>query len=165
MDNIVKSEDDEKIKLTKSEEAIKKKLLDLGAKFVVKNKLKFTIYKNHFFENEKIIHIECGDSINIAMNGVLMFMNELTTFAEKGTVFVWGLGPKGELGLGPDITSVDIPTPIKDLEGKKIVRVVAGYWHFMALSGEGIFLSRIQTYGDRKFREQRFTITESGIIW
>jgi alpha-tubulin suppressor-like RCC1 family protein len=124
LDNIIKSQEgDEEIVLTKKESKMKDKYLDLGGKYVIKDKVGYVIYKNHFFNNEKIVHVECGDTVNIALN-------------DKGKVFVWGVGPKGELGLGKDIKDADIPMECKELEDKKISRIVSGYWHFLALSGE-----------------------------
>ena len=53
-----------------------------------------------------------------------------------GAIFSWGSGVSGKLGHD-DHATVDVPRRIAALEGVRIVRVGAGWYHSMAVSEEG----------------------------
>ncbi|KAI8105517.1 hypothetical protein M9434_000102 [Picochlorum sp. BPE23] len=59
---------------------------------------------------------------------------------EKGTIFVFGDGDCGQLGLGEDVTEKLRPFPL-DLEGTGVVQVVCGGMHTVALTADGVVYS------------------------
>lgn len=58
---------------------------------------------------------------------------------DEGTVFVYGKGQSGQLGLGPDIRKVNMMTPIATLEGKCITSISTGFAQSAAVSGSSLF--------------------------
>ena len=62
---------------------------------------------------------------------------------ESGSVFSWGCGRDGQLGHG-DYGSPRVPTLLKALEGKVILKIVCGEYHSAALSSSG----DVWTWGD-----------------
>ncbi|KAJ3091893.1 Regulator of chromosome condensation [Quaeritorhiza haematococci] len=58
-------------------------------------------------------------------------------YTTVGEVFVVGSGDCGQLGLGPDVLEKERPGKLSYFEDKKIVTVVAGGMHNMALSADG----------------------------
>ena len=54
----------------------------------------------------------------------------------KGSLFVFGDGDCGQLGLGEDITEKLRPFPL-DIEGKALVQVACGGMHTVALASDG----------------------------
>ena len=61
---------------------------------------------------------------------------------ETGTVYSWGDGNKGKLGNGTQ-NSVEWPTPIDQQHflGQRVVKVVAGGLHSLALTENGLVFS------------------------
>lgn len=65
-------------------------------------------------------------------------LNKLPSLpSETGTVFVFGNGDTGQLGLGEDMLDRKKPFPIRDLDDEEIVDVVAGGLHTVAITKEG----------------------------
>ncbi len=58
----------------------------------------------------------------------------------KGSLFVFGDGDCGQLGLGEDITEKLRPFPL-DIEGKALVQVACGGMHTVALASDGTVYS------------------------
>lgn len=58
-----------------------------------------------------------------------------------GSVYVFGSGDCGQLGLGEDILSLKDPTPIPFLNDKCIIEISAGGLHNLALSASGEIFS------------------------
>jgi regulator of chromosome condensation len=58
----------------------------------------------------------------------------------KGSVFVFGDGDCGQLGLGEDITERLRPAPL-DIEGKKVVQIVCGGMHTVAMTSDNTVYS------------------------
>ena len=52
-------------------------------------------------------------------------------------VYAWGAGLNGQLGLGQEVSSVDVPTEVEELSDKNIEMVVACGDISAALSDEG----------------------------
>jgi alpha-tubulin suppressor-like RCC1 family protein len=50
-----------------------------------------------------------------------------------GTLYVWGGGHHGQLGLGRDVETVDVPRPLTNLFAKPVRRVVCGALHTVVL--------------------------------
>jgi len=65
---------------------------------------------------------------------------------ENGSLYSWGVGEKGECGHGK-FEEVEIPTKIKFFEGKKIVNVVAGNHHTLALTEN----NQLYAWGDGRY--------------
>jgi len=65
-----------------------------------------------------------------------------TMWTDNGNrVYAWGAGMNGQLGLGEEKFSVDIPTEVEELSDKNIVQITACGDISAALSDEGeIFL-------------------------
>ncbi|OZJ04137.1 hypothetical protein BZG36_02837 [Bifiguratus adelaidae] len=57
--------------------------------------------------------------------------------AETGRVFVFGNGDLGQLGLGEDMLNRKKPMPVKEMDGKHIVDVVAGGVHTVVVNQTG----------------------------
>lgn len=110
------TEENEDRELNSREAALAQQKLDMSDRSIIRENMECTIYRNHFFNNEKVSSIACGDAINYVVT-------------DSGRVYVFGKGENGELGLGHGITEIDIPTQIKVLEGKFVVKIVSGYWH------------------------------------
>lgn len=107
--------------LVESEKQLSEKGLDLSPKYIIK-KNDLTVYRNHFFSNNKVTWIACTETCNYVVT-------------DKGDVYVFGKGNYGELGLGDNRTSyVDYPEKILALEGKKVVRVMASTHSAFALT-------------------------------
>ncbi|KAJ1812394.1 hypothetical protein LPJ56_005515, partial [Coemansia sp. RSA 2599] len=70
------------------------------------------------------------------------FVRELAQRATvPGTVFVFGNGDCGQLGLGEDMVERKKPFPITALDAEKIVDIVSGGLHTMALTADGRLFS------------------------
>ncbi len=115
------TEENEHRMLSNSEKKLSEKHLDLSQRSIIKENTECTVYRNHFFNNEKVSSIACGDNSNFVVT-------------ESGRLFVFGKGENHELGIGGKL-ECDVPTQVKSLEGKFVVRVVSGYWHAFALTG------------------------------
>jgi hypothetical protein len=110
------TEENEHRSLSSSERKLSQQKLDISQRSIIKDNVECTVYRNHFFNNEKVTSIACGDNSNFVVT-------------ESGRLFVFGKGENHELGLGSGITEVDMPTQVKALDGKFVVRVVSGIWH------------------------------------
>ncbi|KAL0485604.1 ultraviolet-B receptor UVR8 [Acrasis kona] len=116
------TDENENRKMSSGEELISKKRLDMSDKSIIRDNSECTVYRNHFFNNEKVSSIACGDKVNFVVT-------------ESGKLFVFGRGENGELGLGKD-EEADVPTQVKGtIQGKFVVKVIGGYWHAIALIG------------------------------
>ena len=52
--------------------------------------------------------------------------NRATMWTDNGNrVFAWGAGMNGQLGLGEEKFSVDVPTEVEELSDKNIVYITA----------------------------------------
>jgi hypothetical protein len=71
--------------------------------------------------------------------GGLVFCTTRPRKTDEGTVFVYGKGQSGQLGLGPDIRKVNMMTPIATLEGKCITSISTGFAQSAAVSGSSLF--------------------------
>ncbi|KAI5181168.1 regulator of chromosome condensation [Nematocida sp. AWRm80] len=60
-----------------------------------------------------------------------------TPIEVQSRVYSWGNGDAGQLGLGSEITDQITPSEIKTLRDKKIISVVSGGMHTLALSIDG----------------------------
>lgn len=54
-------------------------------------------------------------------------------FSDDGTVFVWGSGSEGQLGLGEDETDVSVPRQL-DFD-QTVVHISCGYYHTALVTG------------------------------
>eukprot|EP00967_Tisochrysis_lutea_P043386 scaffold52416_cov33-Tisochrysis_lutea.AAC.2 len=54
----------------------------------------------------------------------------------QGQLLAWGEGLRGRLGLGTDETK-HVPTPVKSMEGKRIVAMAAGGLHSCVVTDDG----------------------------
>lgn len=89
-----------------------------------------------FFNDLKITQIECGKHFTIALS-------------EKGSIFSWGQGSRGELGLGSRINVLK-PTLIRAIN--KIKRISAGSHHAAAVSENGnLYMWGYGKYGRHEF--------------
>ena len=62
-----------------------------------------------------------------------------------GSVFTWGEGGEGKLGLGDEDYDVLVPTLVRgELQNKAVVQVAAGDQHSMCVTGDGL----VYTWGD-----------------
>jgi len=75
----------------------------------------------------KVVDMACGDAHNLVR-------------CLDGSVYSWGLGTSGRLGLG-DFKSVPQPCKVSALEGRRCVSVAAGYYHSLALMEDGKLFS------------------------
>ncbi|KAG2393033.1 hypothetical protein C9374_009610 [Naegleria lovaniensis] len=124
--------------LVESEKQLSEKCLDLSPKYIIR-KNDLTVYRNHFFSNNKIVWIACSETCNYVVT-------------EKGDVYVFGKGSYGESGLGDDRTSyIDYPEKIAVLQGKKVVRVVASTHSAFALTSD----NSMQQQDDNLFFEMK----------
>jgi alpha-tubulin suppressor-like RCC1 family protein len=98
------------------------KKLDLSNKYILKEGYPFTIYKNHFFNNDKIVSIACGCSANYCVT-------------EGGQLYVFGSGLNGDCGTGSKESKIDYPQIVSfgSPNHSKVLRVVAGNYHAFAL--------------------------------
>lgn len=56
---------------------------------------------------------------------------------DDGTVWAWGDGSEGQLGLGPRDAHETYPCPVRALEGVKIEKITAGANHTLAVDSTG----------------------------
>jgi len=56
-------------------------------------------------------------------------------------VLSWGSGPRGELGLGAEVTQRLRPTPLPDLRRVSVTSLSAGRRHCLARTDEGFLYS------------------------
>uniref|UniRef100_A0A1B6DZ80 RCC1-like domain-containing protein n=1 Tax=Clastoptera arizonana TaxID=38151 RepID=A0A1B6DZ80_9HEMI len=61
--------------------------------------------------------------------------NHSVALTNKGQVYVWGSNADGQLGLGPDVKSVSMPT-VLPLE-ETVSSIACGYYHTILLTEEG----------------------------
>lgn len=71
----------------------------------------------------RIVDIACGNRHTVCVS-------------DEGTVFSWGKGSSGRLGIGT-LENTPIPQELKALRGIRIVQVACGASHSMALSDQG----------------------------
>ena len=84
-------------------------------------------------ETKRIIQIDCGDFHSLALE-------------EKGSLYTWGVGEKGECGNGK-FGDVEVPTKVKFFEDKKVQLVVAGNHHTLALTRN----NELYAWGDGRY--------------
>ena len=61
----------------------------------------------------------------------------IRTNEELGSVYAWGDGTYGELGIDESLLPIEKPIKIPYFENKKIIKVSAGARHTLALDFEG----------------------------
>jgi len=92
--------------------------------------------------SEKVAQIAGGPSFTLALT-------------EEGVIYGWGRNDKGQLGVGGGLmidmyAMENLPRPIEgQLEGRKIVKIAAGYSHSACISDAGEFY----LWGMRNFLE------------
>ena len=85
----------------------------------------------------------CGFAAGVSFASFYAYKQQVATmWTDNGNrVFSWGAGTNGQLGLGEEMFSVDVPTEIEELADKNIVYITACGDISAALSNEGeIFL-------------------------
>ena len=89
--------------------------------FKDENLIPCLLTNHHFLINKsKITQLSCGK-------------DHFLVLTNNGNVMSWGLGSRGQLGLG-DVKSYNQPTVVESLGGVNIIKVVSGYWHNLVLS-------------------------------
>lgn len=86
-------------------------------------------------------------------SAALVLEQESTT---PGTVFVFGSGDTGQLGLGDSMLSRKRPMPLKVLDDKKVVDVACGGMHTLAVTEDGQV---------RKKNEREFQVNKKADVW
>ena len=127
--------------LVNSERKLSEKQLDLSSKFVVK-KNDITVYKNHFFSDNKIVSIGCTETCNFAVT-------------DKGDVYVFGKGVYGETGTESTEKNIDFPEKITALQGNHITKLVASTYSVFALSGSDTTPENDFLVKDEKAKEEK----------
>lgn len=88
------------------------------------------VFSNGALKNEKIIYIDGGNAHSIALS-------------ESGKIFTWGWNAFGQLGNGTNLNS-SVPVMVDTngvLKGKKVIKVVSGAYHNLALTSDGLLIS------------------------
>ncbi|XP_074084239.1 putative E3 ubiquitin-protein ligase HERC6 isoform X2 [Macrotis lagotis] len=75
-------------------------------------------------ENQVVVFVSCGKEHSLAIS-------------KTGSVFSWGAGSEGQLGIGEFKKQNFIPKKIEDLSGIKIIQVSCGHYHSIALAQDG----------------------------
>jgi hypothetical protein len=86
------------------------------------------------FKNEIVKEIICGSDFSFALCGILNFLS-----LQENKVFSWGKNEFGNLAHG-DTKDRNIPTQVDFFDGKKIIQIVCGNNHCLALEGNSILI-------------------------
>jgi len=85
-------------------------------------------------QGKRVVHVAAGQSHTICSTA-------------DGSVFTWGGGDDGKLGLGDDESDRLLPTLVRsELQGKRVVQVAAGDKHSACVTEDG----SVYTWGDSK---------------
>ena len=85
------------------------------------------------FAGQRVVAVSAGGSHNLALTA-------------DGAVWSWGWGGDGKLGHG-NMQSQLLPKKIEALAGQRVVAVLAGYFHSLALTADGA----VWSWGDGYF--------------
>ena len=76
-------------------------------------------------QGKRVVHVAAGEVHTICST-------------ENGSVFTWGRGDNGKLGLGDDESDRLLPTLVRgELQGKQVVQVAAGDQHSTCVTKDG----------------------------